>query len=112
MMSHIRCQDARKNPEYHLESRSVVDIIHVSLFLAELGIELRTFDFCSSPFHLTAYYHARKTHSAEPGHRERSSGDSGSFTRYSQNTLCCGMQEDQVDLLFLNAGFSKFACSS
>lgn len=54
MMSHIHCQDARKNPEYHLESRSVVDIIHVSLFLAELGIELRTFDSSSSPSHLTA----------------------------------------------------------
>lgn len=82
MMSHIHCQDARKNPEYHLESRSVVDIIHVSLFLAELGIELRTFDSCSSPSHLTAYYCARMTHSPEPGHRESSLGESGWFTSY------------------------------
>lgn len=62
--------NARKNPEYHLESRSIADIIHVSLFLAERGIELRTFHSCSSPSHLTTYYCARKTHSPEPGHRE------------------------------------------
>lgn len=39
-----------KIPEYHLENRSVADIIHVSLFLAELGIELRTFGLYSSAF--------------------------------------------------------------
>lgn len=51
MMSHSHCQDARKIiPGYHLENQLIVDIVRVSLFLAELGIELRIFDLYSGAF--------------------------------------------------------------
>ena len=51
MMSHSHRQDARKIiPGYHLENWLIVDIIRISLFLEELGIELRIFDFYSGAF--------------------------------------------------------------
>lgn len=50
-MSHIHFQDAKKKiPGYLPENQLVVDIIRVSLFLKELGIELRIFGLYSSAF--------------------------------------------------------------
>ena len=50
-------------PGYHLENRLIIDIIRVSLFLEELGIELRIFDLYSGalPPHLPNVMPGRPT---------------------------------------------------